>query len=71
MAVGIVSHVIWPPWRFNNILKIEEYVCEHNLEKTFHSRVMSNDDIYQKYGRPKYNQNEIENSEIPGWTKGY
>ena len=46
-------------------------MCENNLEKTFHSRVMSNDEIYQKYGRPKYNHNEIENSEIPGWTKGY
>ena len=32
---------------------------------------MSNDDIYQKYGRPIYNPSEPENSEIPGWTRGY
>jgi hypothetical protein len=32
---------------------------------------MSNDEIYHKYGRPKYNLNEPENSEIPGWTRGY
>jgi len=32
---------------------------------------MSNDEIYRKYGRPKYNENEPENSEMPGWTMGH
>ena len=31
---------------------------------------MTDEQINRKYGRPKYHENELDNSDIPGWTKG-
>ena len=80
LAVGEVKHVIWPPSSFRNLDTIEEAVRVEDKTRELqgrgqprvrHSDTMSNDEIYRKYGRPKYSDNEPDNSEIPGWTMGY
>ena len=71
MAVGEVKRIIWPPSRWGPVKPYEEInlVTEGSFIK--HSKTMSNDEIYRKYGRPKYNEYEPDNSQIPGWTRGY
>ena len=36
-----------------------------------YSSALTENEIFRKYGRPKYDENEPDNSELPGWTKGF
>ena len=69
MALGEVKRVVWPPSRWGPVKEYSETRVGDSWVK--HSKTMSNDEIYRKYGRPKYHDHEPENSEIPGWTRGY
>ena len=71
MAKGEVRRIVWPPSRWGPIDGYQETNLSGNESWVKHSKTMSNDEIYRMYGRPKYNEYEPENSELPGWTRGY
>jgi len=84
--VAQVERVVWPPSRMMahsqiadnlNSQFIDESTGQIDKEKLNkfresnpQSKVMKDQDVREKYGRPKYNDFEPDNSEIPGWTKG-
>ena len=75
MVVGEVLSVVYPFDRMMSLKKIDEKVKQDEIKtgevkRTIKSRVMSNDEIFRRYGRPKYKPDEPNNSEMPGWTKG-
>ena len=79
MAIGTVQMIVWPPERAQGLQTLEERVrvqdktdsVQGKKPRVRHSDTMSNEEVYRKYGRPKYDDNEPDNSEMPGWTMGY
>ena len=78
MAVGQATRIVWPYWRFGELDKIEDDIemldrvneLQFSKTRTVHSITMSNNEIYRRYGRPRYSPEEPANSEMPGWTRG-
>ena len=74
MIAGEVSAVVWPPWRWEFIESVEKRVLVSRTlagkNENHFSKGISDHEISQLYGRPKYNDDDPDNSPIPGWTKG-
>ena len=73
LVVGEVKRVVWPPWKWDTMQAVEDRATvELSLQGKYRTycRTMKEEEIYRRYGRPKYSEYEPENSEIPGWTKG-
>ena len=51
---------------------MEEKYSILKLDKNVkYSVALTENEIFRKYGRPKYHDSEPDNSELPGWTKGF
>ena len=72
LVVGTAHSIVWP--RIEPIRQVEQRA--HNeyskagAYKPVYSRVFTDQEVFRRFGRPKYNDMEPANSEIPGWTKG-